>query len=282
MRFHPEAAMDCGEPQSVTKNYARQRSLSGGWKKFSFVCLPLTISPCPEHSHSVARNRQNQGAIFGQGSNGPALAKRDVRVCILVWGGSEGPPCLHPLPSFSEHQTHPPKTAFLHKGMCSVCGQKQHPTTAGVASPMCSGPWMRTIHHSCWSSRNPLAGGRGRVWWWREPPSLPWPRSWMLTSGRDIKGTILSGWKNPAEFYAPLFYDTKQVAFASRATAPGWGAAWLLMRCFSFGSAGQLLGAPEHKMWSKCWAEGIISLPTRALRKGEASHAKLEPEGDPF
>ena len=37
----------------------------------------------------------------------------------------------------------PPKTALLHRGMCSVWGQEQPETTAGVASPVRSGPHER-------------------------------------------------------------------------------------------------------------------------------------------
>lgn len=58
-----------------------------------------------------------------------------------------------------------------------------------------------------------------------------------------------------------MFRDTKQVTFASRATAPNWGAPCLLMLCFSVETVGPLLGAPEHKMQSKCGEQGVIYLP---------------------
>ena len=44
----------------------------------------LAISLGPEHSHPVARNRQDGGGLFSQEPDGPALAKPGVRVCILV------------------------------------------------------------------------------------------------------------------------------------------------------------------------------------------------------
>lgn len=87
MRFYPESEVAVGNPNRSQRIMPdKGLFLNAEKKKKSALCAYLlAISLSPDHSCFVPRNRQDyRGGIFGQGPNGPALAKPDVSVRILV------------------------------------------------------------------------------------------------------------------------------------------------------------------------------------------------------